>query len=722
MSNESPIPEANNPECYFMTWNDANGQMLAMSKAAEGFSAIYKRTSGNFYRNFDHIDTNVSARTPFTREHYEHFRPNEAIPRTKKDVMRACMLAYKKVGLVRNVIDMMGDFACQGVKLVHPNPRIQKFYQAWWEKVKGKDRSERFLNTLYRCGQTIVRRRMARMPIAEERKMRRGKAKLESDTDFPKAPKPPSRTIPVRYIILNPVTVEVVGDELSTFVGKKVFGLKLPESLKRKIRSPKNNIEKKLVQALPQEVKDAAKEGPNGLVPLDPDKICDYYYKKDDWEVWADPMVAPLLDDLVMLEKMKMADLAALDGVISHVRLWKIGSLDHKIMPNDAMIAKLHDMLLNNLGGGAADLIWGPELTLEETKTDAHHFLGNEKYGPVLGHIYEGLGVPQSLTGGQQRQGFTNNFISMKTMIDRLNYGRDILRDFWNKEIQMVQEAMGFRFPARVVFDKMVLSDEAAQQQLILNMVDRNLISIETAQERLGEIPEIEEFRMRKEERDIKSGRKVAKAGPWFNPEKEFDLTKIFAQSGNITPSEAGLELNEKKDSEMSKNELALEMNKRRMELQSRNPGQPGEGRPKNSRDSGPRDQRNPKPRTSASTSAELYNLSSYAISAQVAISEAITPLVLKHYNKNSLRSLTAEQTESFEKMKFGVLCKMKAFENIEPKRIAEIIVNEKPKVDKATQTFYDGMRNRYIERFGSEPSLAERRKIQAMSYASIRI
>ena len=47
------------------------------------------------------------------------------------------------------------------------------------------------------------------------------------------------------------------------------------------------------------------------------------------------------LDDIIMLEKMRLADMSALDGAISNIRLWTIGNLDHKILPNKAAINKL---------------------------------------------------------------------------------------------------------------------------------------------------------------------------------------------------------------------------------------------------------------------------------------------------------------------------------------------------------------------------------------------
>ena len=48
-----------------------------------------------------------------------------------------CMSAYDRVGIIRNVIDLMADFAGQGINIVHPNKRIEKFFRAWFKKVNG---------------------------------------------------------------------------------------------------------------------------------------------------------------------------------------------------------------------------------------------------------------------------------------------------------------------------------------------------------------------------------------------------------------------------------------------------------------------------------------------------------------------------------------------------------------------------------------------------------
>jgi hypothetical protein len=176
----------------------------------------------------------------------------------------------------------------------------------------------------------------------------------------------------------------------------------------------------------------------------------------------------------------------------------------------------LRNILASNVGGGTMDLVWGPELDFKESNTQIFKFLGTEKYQPVLNSIYAGLGIPPTLTGiAGNGGGYTNNFVSLKTLIERLEYGRDLLSKFWNGEIRKVQKAMGFAQPAKIHFDNMILSDESAEKSLLVQLADRDIVSIETVRERFGEISDIEDARIKTENRGRKSKKVPPKTGPY---------------------------------------------------------------------------------------------------------------------------------------------------------------------------------------------------------------
>ena len=397
--------------------------------------------------------------------------------------------------------------------------------------------------------------------------------------------------------------------------------------LVKKLKNPKDAIEKDLVSGISLQSLTAVSQGGKAL-HLPEDKTVAIYYKRDDWQVWARPMLYCILEDLMMLKKMKLADLAALDGAVSHIRVWKLGSLEHKILPTETAIGRLADMLMNNVGGGSIDLIWGPELDFKETSTDVVQFLGEEKYKPILNAIFAGLGIPPSLTGLPVGQGFSNNYISLRTLIERLDYGRQLLIAFWDKEIKLVQQAMGFKIPAQIVFDQHTLSDEAAEKRLLIDLMDRDLISEEALQERFDLIPEIENVRRKREMRKRENGKLPQKAGPWHNPQRIDDLKKMWVQMGIMTPKDFDIELISENDVQQP---ASISQNDNSNEQQA---GLSGQGRPVGVKDSEKRKKKTVKPRTAA----KLVEAMSWAESSQKIISEYVNAAYLSSLNKKSIR------------------------------------------------------------------------------------
>ena len=727
----------------FVTWSDDSGKMQALADTSdniESYDGIQKAAAYN-RRSFLDIEPNRSVRTGFTRQDYNRFRSAESVPQRQKEAIKMCMSAYDKVGIIRNVIDLMGDFAGQGITIVHPNKRIEKFFRAWFKKVSGLERTERFLNTLYRCGNVVVKRRTAKINKKTERQLR---SMGDTDMDIIEL-KVNRREIPWKFDFLNPLSIEVVGDELATFVGQPRYALKVSQIVRRLAnRGMEGNTSstKTLTSMLPPDILKAIKDGQT-MVPLDPEKVSVHYYKKDDWLVWANPMIYAILDDIIMLEKMKLADVSALDGAISNIRLWSLGDLDNKILPTKAAINKLRNILASNVGGGTMDLVWGPELKFTESSTQVYRFLGKEKYEPVLTNIYAGLGIPPTLTGmASTGGGFTNNFISLKTLVERLEYGRQVLVNWWNQELEIVQKAMGFRLPAKIHFDQMVLSDEASEKNLLIQLADRNVISSETLVERFGEIPEIEKIRIRREVKDRQNENMPQKAGPYHNPQHRNDLEKIALTKDSMQPEDFGLvpspdtgghpltdpqDRRDKisiEDQKEEKEDKRFDKELKREEIKQQNAppeekfnptGRPEDGRPKNSKDKQKRKEKEVKPRRSVNS--EFVNISLWATKTQSQISEVINPAILSHFGKGSLRSLTKSETEQLEHLKLCILCNMEPFMEITPDVISALL-NRPISIASSTTSLLAKLKEDFLNRNEREPNIDEVRQINVSSYA----
>ena len=374
-------------------------------------------------------------------------------------------------------------------------------------------------------------------------------------------------------------------------------------------------------------------------------------------------MIHAIMDDITVIEKLKLADMAALDGAISNIRIFKLGSLEHRIAPTKAATAKLAAILGNNTGGGTMDLIWGPDIELIESNTNVHQFLGEGKYIPHLNAVYAGLGIPPTLTGTFGAAGTTNNFISLKTLTQRLQYGRDVLTEFWEHEIALIQQAMGFRYPAKLEFDRMDLSNEDSEKALLVQLADRSLISDELLQTRFGFDPDMEKSRLNKESRERESSRMVPKSGPWYDPQLDNSLKKIALQTGLATPSQVGLELEKKKPGEKTAIELKQPSSPKPTQLAQDSPeslpGQPGQGRPKNSTDQQKRKTKKFSPQVGA-------GLIIWAAKAQDAIAVVVNPLMLEFYQKKNLRSLSASESKEIESLKTKLLFSIEPYSKID--------------------------------------------------------
>jgi hypothetical protein len=637
-----------------MTQQYFTGKNALQQYAAEqtgGEERIVHKSSANIgmNRTFIEHDTNISVRSDYNRRDYDYFRPSEREGRTHAEIILQSQSAYKKVGLVKNTIDTMGDFASQGIRLQHTDPKIQKFYETWWARVKGSERSERYLNLLYRHGTVIIKKAYADISIAAEKKWKKAVGKKEKFADLNVA----KRKIPLRYTFINPINVETMGGPESLFVEQPPLVLKINSAITNMIgdggRMQNDHFcqYQKMVDKIPPELLSQIRNGQT-RIPLDPELTEVFYYKKDDWDLWGTSMIDSILDDLIMLIKMKQADVAALDGAISNIRLWTLGKLgtsaQDTIIPTKAQINRVRNILANNVGGGVIDFVWGPDLTFKESESQVWRWLGSEKYEAVLAAIYEGLGIPPSLRASSGSTN-TGNFLGLNTMVKRLEYGRGLLLQFWNKELAIIHKSMNFAgVPPQVLFDHMILGDEAASQQLFISLWDRDVLPTESLLEIFKRLPEVEQARLAKE-LELRGKSMPEKASPYHNADKAHDMAKI-EKTGDIALKQAKLKSESK-------------------------PKGGNSGRPLNVKET---KKRKAKPIAKPSAKAFDLQLMLWANEAQTEINSILSTALLGVLNKSNARQLTEEERNNLEYVKFSVLSNLKPYQEIDSVSIASIL------------------------------------------------
>ena len=586
----------------------------------------------------------INVRSPMSRTVYEQYRPNERIPTGSsqedlRSIMTLSRSAYERVGVIRSVVDMMSEFGAEGIEILHEDAGPHAFYKEWSKRVLLEDRAERFLSWLYKAGNVVVRRTYAKLSKDDIKKVRQDETTLYEGKG--------NGRIPLEYTFYDPATIELVGEKLGTLARKKRYGLRIPYSFIDGIRSPRTPLEREIYNSLPEEIRFGleGKSDPNGVyvLPISPDRLHVSFYKKDDSDLWGKSFIYSILEDVFYNDKLKLAKTSSLDSWYNFIRVWKVG--DHKaaipIAPSPEAGQKLAQLIEANVGGGGGDFIWDSAIDVQELYPPVDKL---QNFEENTHNILLGLGVPEGLVGGKATgsAGMTQNYLGLKNLIKRLEAGRRALKIWLEEEVDIIQKEMGFKKRPIIRFAHTDLHDEQTYFNLLVQLLDRNVISDTTVLERIDEIPEIERRRIKLEEAAREEGNIPEKASPFHKPELEMqqqhEIKKITHQAKTnleYAPPTTGPD-----------NSSNVQKRKNKSEKK---------GRPSGVKDSVTRQRRGNKiksPRASLLVEANrIYD----------AVDAYIKKQALEVYNITTARQLTAVQEQSLDEIRLA------AFAHIPP-------------------------------------------------------
>ena len=653
------------------------------------------------------VASDINLRAGFNKYDKDSHRPDDKLPTEHAEIILACQAIYRKVGMVRNIIDLMTDFAAEGLELQHTTKSQEKFYREWARRVDLAGRAHDYMKLLMRDANVIVRRKNATITKPVIKEMTKGEVSGLSLVDETKVSELPEkvgitkkstnkREIPWKYTFLSPVVIEKIGGEVGRFYGADTLGMRIPLSLAKSIKSPKTDAEKEFVNKLPSEVIYAAKKS-SRFIALNMSKIYVDYYKKDDWEDWGTPFLYGVLEDVMFKDKMRLADMAALDGVINVIRLWRLGKSDQQIMPTPAAVDKLIGLLQNNVGGGVMDLVWDDMISLQVEYPPTDKILGQEKYQGVNSDIVRGLGIPDSLIGGADlgTRNAQSAFVQLKTLVERLEYVRSRAIRWIEGELRLVADAMGFKKIPSIRFGTMSLRDEAAEKQLIIQLLDRNIVSAEKVSEVFGNNFMIELSRL-KSENDIRNDNPglLEKADPYHRPisvmEKQAELAaqlKRIPAGGTIDGDNGG---GENISGDQPKDE-----------------GINSPGRPPSTKDTNPRDERTPK------TQSVLHIIADGFIDQ---IDNLVDQRYLKTNTVKNMRSLTKSQRKELEQVKHGILSVLRPGDTVTQELILSRLDNSE-KSSSRMEAVFNQLVDNCMASTQKEPTAKDRRMLAILAW-----
>jgi len=609
----------------------------------------------NSYNKFEAVATttvsDVTIRQPFGRSEYDYYRPNESVPTSVPEIIRTCRNMYKSVGVVRNVIDLMTDFACEDLKIVASDPKEQIFYNAWIKRTDLNAIANEFARHFLLDCNVVVKRVTAKVSKPVERLLSTAKRDYDLRTEDLEN-KTEKREIPWRYSFLDVTLLDWSNEDLFQFDEAKQLTFTMSAKFKNKLKAAlAADVEKKLPKDIREQIS-------KGKVTLDMSKLCVMHNKKDSWEPWATPFLKAVLPDIFFKYKLRQADMSALDGVINVIRLWKLGDHKEGILPTEAVVDKLINILSANTGGGAIDLVWDSMIEMQDYYPPIDKILGSDKYTQVDKDILVGLGVPEVLLGGGGSN-FSNSWIQLKTLVEKLKTVRYALLGWLRGEIKMIHKNMSFKSEPHVLLGEMNLSDENVAKKLIVSLWDRGLISDEAVRDVYHQDNILELERMGRQD-EVNKKYNVQTKGPFVN-----DPVDDLSNTG---------------------------------------------GRPSQTPGDGDNDDRTPKPLTGS-----LADYILYATDLIDQFDEVVVPSYLQSIGAKNARMLTSEQRVTLDHMRVRVLASFRFGDVVHRESISASLSENCASDDLANYILASV--TQFAKQNGSEPSVQHRKRLEAIAW-----
>lgn len=580
--------------------------------------------------------------------------------------MGSAVQAYKGFGIIRNVIDLMANFAAEGLKIKHGSKNVEKFYQRWAEHVDLAGRVKDILRYYYKYGNVFIYMTPGIIDEKTYDRMKRAKGKkngpnkiegfTKADSNDPnikkrmdnvnKEKKKPlaEREIPWRYTLLNPFQMDLRGMK---FFGESKWVFILDSTTANMIRNENLSSRKHIIDFLdesdinlPPEFKklagrDKEVKDPR-VVNLDQSRLWTLHYMKDDHEDWADPMIWPVMNDLHFKNKMRQMDVSVCNSVINAITIFKLGDWKEGFVPPKEHFKKFAEFL--RTPSAAMNMVWNDAVSIEASYPPVEKILSINKYESVDRDILRGLGVPDTLIGGAVNSNFSTGFLGVRTLLERLEEGRNTVIRWLNRQLRLIAATMGHRDIPTVRFGKMSLRDEKAEKQLILQLLDRNIISIQAVLEAFDEDFLIEIERLKEEEKIRDDTGLIQRHSPYIDPINEMDPEEQM-----------------KKESELRQQEQKLMM---KMRDKERKNAKGPNGRPKNTDGVPQEKKRETKPRGMAWIK-EYEKQRAYAIEHINKIEKVITETILESKGKKYKKSLSKKERQGIEDISFAVASNM---------------------------------------------------------------
>jgi hypothetical protein len=478
---------------------------------------------------------------------------------------------YRSKSVFGSYIDVFVNMAISGFENDCEDPALKEFYDNWCEDIDIMEILEWVFQEFYTTGFVNTYKvlgkyepQVNRLPPVANAPQPKAPRKLKSETreeyllqkdlwmagaaveripeeswsEFAARKKRWSKGyVPIAYTVLNPEVIEIKG---SMMFNQSRVVLEPTEDMvelvnREDTKSPLTDAEKQLLDELPPEIKTAIKK--QEPVELDPEMVGQIRYRSMPWERYSVPKGARSIEDLELKEAFKHADWSAVDGIVSEVMVITIGDKDNPVLKDDDL-RKVAAMF--NHPQKAFNVVWNHTLKVERIEAkNLDQIFGTSKYEQAERDISGSFGIPRAIVDGIMYGEFNKDSLAIATqsLVAELQYARRQVERWILREYKQIAEAFGFDRIPSVRWNTMILKDEIAYKTLVQGLVDRRIISYDTAHKLLGFDPLYEGGKLKEELPRVTKG-ELGLYGSPFQQSAQSSPVQKTQKTPKGTPSE----------------------------------------------------------------------------------------------------------------------------------------------------------------------------------------
>jgi len=377
-----------------------------------------------------------------------------------RDAVILCQKAYYNFSIFRNTIDLMTEFSTSNIFFRNGSQKSRDFFSALFRKINVHELQDKFFREYYRSGNVFLYRFDNKIKEEDAQKITQTFGAISNA----------SIDLPVKYIILNPADIQIGGT--INFSSGKFYKIISDYELER-LKNPRTDEDREVLNALPPETKKLIQSKTLGVLtlPLDNDRLCAVFYKKQDYEPFAVPMGFPVLEDINWKAEMKKMDMAITRTTQQAILLVTMGTEPEKGGVNQKNLEAMQKLFENQSVGRV--LIADYTTKAQFVIPDIASLIGPQKYEVVDRDIQ--IGLNNILIGNEK---FANQSIKVQVFIERLKQARQsFINEFLIPEIRRISKELGFKNFPTPYFEDIDLKDDVQYSRIYTRLVELGVLT-----------------------------------------------------------------------------------------------------------------------------------------------------------------------------------------------------------------------------------------------------